>query len=185
MRTFGGWGRSGVVALAVIALVQTVAFAEAVEGRIGRVYASAVDLVVYDPNGRPYPNALPVKIVKATKFSGVKTIRGLRSNDAVGVTLHQEESRVWVADQITKFQRVNARPATQNPPPTMREFLGNPVVRGALTGAASGALASGLSGGKAGKGALVGAGVGAAAGLLEGLFSQPSSSGRSSDSNDQ
>lgn len=164
---------------------QATAFAETLEGRVGRIYPSAVDLVVYDPNGHPYPNALPLKVTSATRFSGVSSLKGLRANDAVGVTVHQEESRVWTADQITRFSQVNARPATQNPPPTLRDVLGNPVVKGALTGAATGALASGLSGGKAGKGALVGAGVGAAAGLLEGLFSQPaprsSSSSQSSD----
>jgi uncharacterized membrane protein len=63
---------------------------------------------------------------------------------------------------------MNARPATKNPPPTMRDVLGNPVVKGALLGAATGAIASGASGGKAGKGALVGAGVGAIGGLLFG-----------------
>jgi hypothetical protein len=72
---------------------------------------------------------------------------------------------------VTLFQDINARPATQKPSPTLRDALGNPVVKGALVGAATGAIASSASGGKAGKGALVGAGVGAAAGLLENMFS--------------
>ena len=179
------WARCVSLALVCVGLFQAAACAESLEGRVGKVYRSAVDLVVYDPNGRPYPNALPLQVTSATRFSGATSLKGLRANDAVGVVTHQTESRVWVADRITRFKQIDARPATQNPPPSLRDFLGNPVVRGALTGAASGALASGLSGGKAGKGALVGAGVGAAAGLLEGLFSQPSSGGQSSDSNNQ
>lgn len=178
------WMRSVSLVFVSVVLFQTAAFAESLEGRVGKVYTSALDLVVYDANGRPYPNRLPLKVTKNTRFSGVTSLKGLKTNDAVGVTVHQEESRVWVVDQVTRFTQVNARPATQQtPPPSMRDVLGNPVVRGALTGAASGALASGLSGGKAGKGALVGAGVGAAAGLLEGLFSQPA--GQSSDSSSQ
>jgi hypothetical protein len=180
--------RSGAWVLVLLGLLQTAAFADVVEGRVSRVSSSVLDLVVYDRNGRPYPNALPIKVNLRTKLSGIKKITDLKRNDAAGADVHQEESGLWVADRVTRFQQVNARPATKNPPPTMRDFLGQPVVRGALTGAATGALASGLSGGKAGKGALVGAGVGAAAGLLEGLFSQPSSqsSGQySSDTNNQ
>lgn len=177
-------GSIGLLILSVLVSGAGTAAAETLEGRVGRVYPSAVDLVVYDPSGRPYPNALPLKVTSRTKYSGVTSIKGLKASDAVGVTVHQEESKVWVADQITKFRQVNARPATQNPPPTLRDVLGNPVVKGALTGAASGALASGLSGGKAGKGALVGAGVGAAAGLLEGLFSGNSGSSAQSQSSD-
>jgi outer membrane lipoprotein SlyB len=165
--------RAGAVFVMTVLLLQTTALAEVLEGRVAKVYPSAIDLVVYDPNGRPYPNTLPLKVTSRTRFSGVTSLNKLKANDAVGVTVHQEESRVWTADQVTKFSQVNARPATQNPPPTLRDVLGNPVVKGALTGAATGAIASGVSGGKAGKGALVGAGVGAAAGLLEGLFSQP------------
>lgn len=177
--------RFGLWVLVWTVLLQTAAHAEVLEGRVSRVYASAMDLTVYDPQGRPYPNVLPLKVTSATRFSGVSSLKSLKANDAVGVTVHQEESKVWTADQITRFSQVNARPATQNPPPTLRDVLGNPVVKGALTGAATGALASGLSGGKAGKGALVGAGVGAAAGLLEGLFTQPSSASSSSRSSDR
>jgi hypothetical protein len=86
------------------------------------------------------------------------------------------ESGLWHADEVTLFQEINARPATQNPPPTMRDVLGNPVVKGALLGAATGAIASGASGGKAGKGALIGAGAGAAAGLLGQLLGGDDSS---------
>lgn len=179
---FKGVLRPVVLVMLALMSAQMTAHAESLEGRVGRVYPQAIDLIVYDPNGQPYPNALPLKITPDTRFSGVTSLSRLSAHDAVGVEVHQSESRVWVADRITRFSQVNARPATQNPPPTLRDVLGNPVVKGALTGAASGALASGLSGGKAGKGALVGAGVGAAAGLLEGLFSQPARS--TSDSND-
>lgn len=181
------WMRAGALAVVMAGALQAAAYAESLEGRVARVYPAAIDLVVYDAQGRPYPNSLALKVDANTVFSGVSSLKKLRPNDAVGVVVHQAESRVWVADQITRFQQVNAQPATQSPSPALRDVLGNPVVRGALTGAASGALASGLSGGKAGKGALVGAGVGAAAGLLEGLFSQPSrqssQSSPSSDSN--
>jgi hypothetical protein len=182
---FRKWMQAGSLALLGIFFFQAAGYAETLEGRVSKVYPSALDIVVYDAAGRPYPNSLPVKVKASTKFSGVTSLNRLRPNDAVGVSVHQEESRVWVADQVTRFQQVNAKPATQKPSPTLRDVLGNPVARGALTGAASGALASGLSGGKAGKGALVGAGVGAAAGLLEGLFSRPSNPSSSDSSNSQ
>lgn len=175
-------------ALALLALgtFQAAAYAEVLEGRVLKVYPSAIDLTVYDAGGRPYPNSLPIQVNSKTKLSGVSSIRSLKANDAVGVTVHQTESRAWIADQVTRFQQVNAAPATRKTPPTLRDVLGNPVARGALTGAATGAIASGASGGKAGKGALIGAGVGAAAGLLEGLFNQPAKpASPSSDSNEQ
>lgn len=161
------------------------AFAESIEGRVSRVGYNAVDVIVYDPQGRPYPNALNVNVDSRTYVNGATSVASLRPNDAISLEVRQQENGTWRADKITKFQEMNARPATKNPPPTMRDVLGNPMVRGALVGAATGAIASSASGGKAGKGALIGAGVGAAAGLLENMFSQNSQRSQSSDSNNQ
>ncbi|MCG3175168.1 MAG: hypothetical protein MOGMAGMI_00090 [Candidatus Omnitrophica bacterium] len=146
------------------------AYAESIEGRVVDVRPGTLELTVYDPQGRPYPNNLHLKTDAYTRLRGVTSLEQLRRQDPVSVDVTQEESQMWRADEITRFADVSLQPATQNPPPTMRDVLGNPVVRGALIGAATGAIASSASGGKAGKGALVGAGVGAAAGLLGGLF---------------
>ena len=158
-------------------------FADAIEGRVARASSNALDVTVYDAQGRPYPNALHLKVDRGTRLSGVSSVSDLRRSDAVGAEVHQEETGVWRADRVTLFREVNARPATKAPSPSLKDVLGNPVARGALTGAATGAIAASVSGGKAGKGALVGAGVGAAAGLLEGIFSQRSKD--SSDTEDQ
>ena len=171
------------LALALFFTMQVAAFADALEGRVAKASSHAVDITVYDAQGRPYPNALHVKVDSYTQLNGVSTAADFRRNDPVGADVRQDESGAWRADHITLFQDVNARPATQSPSPSLRDVLGNPVVRGALTGAATGAIASAASGGKAGKGALVGAGVGAAAGLLGQMFSQPSKN--ASDRDDQ
>lgn len=156
--------------LVLFVLLQGAAYADVIEGRIARVNPGALDVTVYDPQGRPYPNELRLKTDYRTRVRGASSLVQLRTNDAVSIDVSQEESQTWRANEVTLFQQVDARPATQNPPPTMRDVLGNPVVRGALLGAATGAIASSASGGKAGKGALVGAGAGAAAGLLGQLF---------------
>lgn len=153
---------------------QAVVFAETIEGRVAGVGANSLGVTVYDPQGRPYPNTLNLAADSRTQLVGVSSPSRLRRNDPISANVHQQENGVWHADKITLFKNINTRPATKNPPPTMRDILGNPMVRGALTGAATGALASSASGGKAGKGALIGAGVGAAAGLLENIFSQNS-----------
>ncbi len=176
------WIRLGSLALVFLTALQASAFADAIEGRVARVSSTGLDVIVYDPQGRPYPNQLHLNTDSRTRVRGVSSLSALRNHDAIGAQIHQEEARAWYADQVTLFQEVNARPATKNPPPSLRDVLGNPVVRGALLGAATGAIASSASGGKAGKGALVGAGVGAAAGLLGGLFGGNSSQ-RSQDSN--
>jgi hypothetical protein len=155
------------LALALLVFLQGAAFADNIEGRVARVRPGALEVTVYDAQGRPYPNNLQLTTDTRTRVSGFTSLSQLIKNDAVSVDVTQQESRVWHADKVTLFQEVNARPATQNPPPTMRDVLGNPVVRGALLGAATGAIASSASGGKAGKGALIGAGAGA---LLGGLF---------------
>jgi hypothetical protein len=159
------------VVLALSTIIQSIAFADAIQGRVKSAGYSALDVVVYDPQGRPYPNALTLAVDSRTQLNGVRSISDLHPNDPVSADVRQDETGQWRADSVTLFQDINARPATQKPSPTLRDALGNPVVKGALVGAATGAIASSASGGKAGKGALVGAGVGAAAGLLENMFS--------------
>ena len=171
---------SGSLVLVFLTVLQAAAFADSIEGRVARVSSQALDVTVYDAQGRPYPNALHLKVDNRTELRGITSILDLRPNEAVGAEVRQEEAGVWCADSVTLFQEINAHPATRNPSPSLRDVLGNPVVRGALMGAATGAIASSASGGKAGKGALIGAGVGAAGGLLESLFSQNSQSQGSS-----
>jgi hypothetical protein len=163
---------------------QASAFAETIEGRVAGVSSNSLGVTVYDPQGRPYPNTLNLVADSGTRLVGVPSSASLRRNDPISAEVHQLENGAWHADKITLFQNMNAQPATKNPPPTMRDILGNPVVRGALTGAATGAIASSASGGKAGKGALIGAGVGAAAGLLENIFSQNSQNNAQQSSSD-
>ena len=170
------WNRVSFLVLAALVALQAAAWAETIEGRVARVSSSTLDVTVYDPQGRPYPNALRLATDSRTRVSGTPSLSYLRANDAISADVRQMESGNWRADRVTLFQQINARPATKNPPPSMRDILGSPVVRGALLGAATGAIASSSSGGKAGKGALVGAGVGAAAGLLGGLFGGSSQS---------
>lgn len=166
--------RSGALVIALLSALQAVALADTIEGRVKQASSKGLEMIVYDPHGRPYPNALYLKTDWHTRVQGVRSVSDLRPNDVIGAEVHQEESRLWRADSVTRFEEINVRPATKNPPPTLRDVLGNPVVKGALVGAATGAIASSASGGKAGKGALVGAGVGAAAGLLESMFSKRS-----------
>jgi hypothetical protein len=156
--------------LASLLVLQTFAYADNIEGRIAGIRPGGLEVTVYDPQGRPYPNHLNLVTDRRTRLSGVTSLSQLRRDDPVSIDVTQQESSLWHADHVILFQEVNARPATQNPPPSMRDVLGNPVVRGALLGAATGAIASSASGGKAGKGALVGAGAGAAASLLGQLF---------------
>ena len=172
-------------ALLPLVAVQTAAFAETIEGRVSQAGSRAVSVVVYDAQGRPYANALNLSVDSYTVLNGVSSAAALRPNDPVSADVSQRENGQWHADRITLFQDIHARPVTPKPSPSLRDVLGNPVVRGALTGAATGAIAASASGGKAGKGALVGAGVGAAAGLLQGLFSQQPSNSQSTSSDQQ
>lgn len=165
-----------------MAVISTQAFADTIEGRVAGSDPRGIAVTVYDPQGRPYPNNLPLVIDQRTQLRGAGSFSNLRRGDAISADVTRQESGLWHADQITVFQQMNVRPATKNPPPSMRDVLGNPVVKGALLGAATGAIASGASGGKAGKGALIGAGVGAAGGLLGQLLGGDSSG---SDQNNQ
>ncbi|HTL69810.1 MAG TPA: glycine zipper domain-containing protein [Candidatus Eisenbacteria bacterium] len=147
--------------------LQAAAWADVVEGRVARASSSGLAVVVYDPQGRPYPNQLNLKVDAYTRVNGAPSVSALRNGDPVSADVRQEENGQWRADVVTKFEDISVRPATQKPSPSLRDVLGNPVVKGALVGAATGALASSASGGKAGKGALIGAGVGA---LFGGVF---------------
>ena len=173
--------RCGSLILVLIVALRVAGFADTIEGRVAHANSAALDVIVYDAQGRPYPHTLRLDVDDATRVSGIAVISDLRPNDALSADIHQTESGAWHADSVRLFQEINAQPATKKPSPSLKDVLGNPVVRGALTGAATGAIASSLSHGKAGKGALVGAGVGAAAGLLEGLFSRPSKDSSDSD----
>ena len=175
--------RSGALVLALISIFQVAAFAEAVEGRVSSVSYENLDMIIYDAQGRPYPNTLRLAFDDRTQVSGAKSIADLRPNDPIGANIHQQETGAWHADTVTVFQQVNAQPATKQPSNALKDMLGTPVVRGALLGAATGAIASSASGGKAGKGALYGAAAGAGFSLLEGMFSQKSN--RQSDSDSQ
>ena len=56
--------RLAALALALLALFQGAAYADNIEGRIARMSPGALDVTVYDPQGRPYPNNLAVKSVE-------------------------------------------------------------------------------------------------------------------------
>ena len=155
------------LALASFVFLQSAAYADTIQGRVAGIGPGVLEVTVYDPQGRPYPNNLQLMIDRRTQVSGVSSLSELQEQDAVSIEVTQQESQSWHADEVNLLQEIDAYPATQNPPPSMRGVLGNPVVRGALLGAAAGAIASSSSGGKAGKGALIGAGAGA---LLGGLF---------------
>lgn len=174
--------RAGLIGLLFVLVWEEAALADMIEGRVAKASSYGISMVVYDAQGRPYPNPLDLKVDGRTAFEGVPSVAALRPNDAVSAEVRREESGQWRADRVKLFQEINARPATQRPSPSLRDVLGNPVARGALTGAATGAIAASASGGKAGKGALIGAGVGAAAGLLEGMFSQRPQDSSSSNS---
>ena len=165
--------RGGSVGLVLVVFLQAAAFADSIEGRVAQASPQRLDVIVYDAQGRPYPNALALKINAATELNGMESIFDLQPNDAVGADVHQEEGGAWAADRVTLFQQVDVQPATKKPSSSLSSVLGNPMVKGALLGAATGAIASSASHGKAGKGALIGAGVGA---LLGGVFNQSDSS---------
>jgi len=169
------WIRWGSLILVLAGVYQAAAFADSIEGRVARVSSQALDITVCDAQGRPYPNALHLNVDERTRLNGISSVLDLRTQEAVGAEVRQEETGVWRALRVTRFEEIHAHPATKTTSPSLRDVLGNPMVRGALLGAATGAIASSASGGKAGKGALVGAGVGAAAGLFQGLFSQHAS----------
>jgi len=158
----------------------TAVLADTVQGRVAAISSSALDMTVYDSQGRPYPNTLRLKVDGNTNVNGVSSLAILRKNDAISAGVRQESTGVWRADTINQLGKTRAvRSTADSPSPSPAGMLGNPVVRNGLMGAATGAIASSASGGKAGKGALIGAGAGIAGGLLADMFSshsQPQSS---------
>ena len=134
--------RSVALVLILCVFSQISAWADAVQGRVAAAGPQSLDMTVYDPQGRPYPNALHLNVDATTEVSGASSISELRPNDPIEVDVHQQENKEWHADRVSLFQQVNVQPATKNPPPTMRDVLGQPVVRGALLGAATGAIAA-------------------------------------------
>lgn len=165
--------RTYLFVLAVSLCFTASAHADSVEGRVAGVDYGSLAMVVYDAQGRPYPNELVLQVDEGTEFINAAGTRALRRNDPIRVDAEQLENGAWRARTVERFETMSVQPATKRTPSAMQGFLGNPVARGALTGAATGAIAASASGGKAGKGALIGAGVGAAGGLLESIFSQP------------
>ena len=165
--------QTGLIGLLAIVLLQQTAFAESIEGRVAWADRENLGVVVYDAQGRPYPNTLTLRSYGGTQLNGIDSIEELRPNDPIGADIRQQENGEWIVDSITAFQQVNVKPATKKPSSSLSSVLGNPVVKGALLGAATGAIASSASHGKAGKGALIGAGVGA---LLGGIFNNSDNS---------
>src|SRR5690242_2494680 len=84
-------------------VLQTAAWADVVEGRVASASRSNLAIVVYDPQGRPYPNQLNVKVDQYTQFRGVSSATALRNGDPVSADVRQEESGAWRADGVTKF----------------------------------------------------------------------------------
>lgn len=172
--------RSGALILALLVALPIAAWADSIEGRVVSATPQNLEVTVYDAQGRPYPNALNLAVDGGTQVNGISNVSDLRPNDPVGVQVHQTEAGAWHADSVTRYQDINAQPATKQTPSALQGFLGNPAARGALLGAATGAIAAGASHGKVGKGALIGAGVGGLAGLL---FNNNSKRSSDSDSN--
>ncbi len=168
------------ILLLTVVLVLSVlilAFADTLQGRVVSASSSALNLTVFDSQGRPYPNTLHLKVDNHTTTSGVSSAANLRRNDPVQVEVSQEKSGACRADSIKKFKETGAvRSTASQPSPSLAGALGNPVVRNALLGAATGAIASSASGGKAGKGALIGAGAGVLGGFLADALSSHSQS---------
>lgn len=155
------------------------AFADTVQGRVATVSPGALDMTVYDSQGRPYPNTLHLKVDSRTRLNGFSSATNLRKQDAVSVDVRQEKTGIWRADSVSLLQGLaTAQPVTTRASPSLMDALKSPggqkIIRNGVTGAVTGAVASSATGGKAGKGALIGAGVGVAGGLLADLFSQRS-----------
>src|SRR5258708_4645357 len=123
------------VSLAVVLLIslQLSAFADEIQGRVVQSNPDALVVTVYDAQGRPYPNSLSLRVDNYTQVVGVGSPLDLRPQDPIGAQIHQLETGEWHADRVTLFQDVNAQPATQKPSSGLRDLLGNPVARGALT----------------------------------------------------
>ena len=169
--------RCSLLLMVSIFLLPSIAMADTVQGTVAGTSRNAVDLTVFDSQGKAYPNKLHLKVDSYTRFNGFSSISSIRKKDAVLADVSQEKSGMWRVDSISKLQgtqTVQQTPA--QPSPSLMDALKSPtgqkVIRNGLTGAITGAVASGATGGKAGKGALIGAGVGIAGGFLADLFAQ-------------
>ena len=158
-------------------LFPTIALADTVQGTVAKVSRNSLELTVFDSQGKPYPNALRLKIDNRTRLNGFSSVSSIRKQDAVRADVSQERSGSWHMDSISKLQgTLNVQQASAPPSASLMDALKSPtgqkVIRNGLTGALTGAVASGASGGKAGKGALIGAGVGIVGGFLADLLGQ-------------
>ncbi len=152
-------------------LVAVAARADTIYGTVQSSSPSALDIVVYDPSGKPYPNVLPVKVNRR---------HDLDPGDYVKLDVKRSSDGSWQAGSVEKVQAPRSAPplGTQvrqsNP---LWDALTSPrakkAAKGGLIGAAVGGIAAGTSGGKTGRGALVGAGIGAAASFVEDLLLRP------------
>ncbi len=168
---------SGFVLVFLLLSFPGLAFADIVQGRVANVSSNALDLKVYDSQGRLYPNTLHLKVDNRTRLNGFSYLSTLRRQDAVSAEVRQQRTGLWRADSISRIQETG--PVQQTAAPTSPSLIdalksptGQNMIRGGLTGAISGAVASAATSGKAGKGALIGAGVGAVGGLLADLFNR-------------
>lgn len=156
--------------------VSSPALADTVQGHIARKTSSGIDLTVYDPQGRPYPNGLHLKVDMKTKLSGAASSASLRQGDLVQADVRRENDGTWRADSVTKLvgqTRAAAPPRSNALMDALKSPQGQKMLKSGLSGAVVGGISAYSSGGKGGKGALVGAGVGAAASLIQDLFNRP------------
>lgn len=154
------------------------AFADTVQGSVTRTSASGIDLTVYDPQGKPYPNGLHLKTDQKTKVSGMASVSALRRADFVQADVRRENDGTWRADSLTKLvgqprAAVSRAPQSNALMDALKSPQGQKIIRSGLSGAVVGGISAYSSGGKGGKGALIGAGVGAAASLIQDLFNRP------------
>ena len=151
------------------------ALADSVQGRVVSVSPSAVAVTVYDAQGKPYPNALQLKVDNKTRVSGVPSVAAFRKQDPVLAQVSQDKTGAWRADSLSLLQTA---PQTKSMGASMMDAIRSPagqkVIRNGVSGAVVGGVASAASGGKAGKGALIGAGAGILGGWLGDVLSQPS-----------
>ena len=154
-------------------------FADTIQGRITNVKSTAMDLTVFDGAGRPYPNALRLKVDNFSRLNNFSSMNALRKNDLVRVDTKQGRDGQWHADTISRLESSSAVPApVTRASPSLMDALKSPagqnIIKRGITGAVVGGVASGASGGKAGKGALIGAGAGIVGGWLSDILNRPS-----------
>lgn len=166
----------------MVCVMTTAALADVIQGRVAGIYANAIDMTVYDAQGRVYPNILRLKTDSGTRLNGFTTAAIIKKNDPLQIEVREESAGVWRADSITRLVSMSPYSRPSMPPSSslmdalrsgqqkvgeaLQSEQGQKAIRGGLQGALVGAMASAASGGKTLKGALVGAGTG----ILGGLF---------------